>query len=140
VSEGITTDISMKTGHGTILIVDDESMVLEIGTEMVSKMGYRTLAAQNGEEAVALFREQASEIDLVILDLIMPGVSGVDTYDRLKAVNPEVKVLVASGYSIDSQARALMDKGCNGFIQKPYSLETLSKKIDALLCEPVCAN
>jgi PAS domain S-box-containing protein len=137
---GITSDATIKAGQGTILVVDDEAMVLEIATEMVARMGYQVLAAQNGNEAVALLNENHRKIDLVILDLIMPGVSGVDTYDRLKAVDPEGKVLLASGYSIDSQAKALMDKGCNGFIQKPYSLESLSQKIDAILSEPVCPN
>jgi CheY-like chemotaxis protein len=118
------------------LVVDDEELVLEIGTEMISKMGYRTLSAQNGDEALAIVRENPDGIDLVILDLIMPGISGSDTFDGLKKINPGLNVLLASGYSMDSQAKTLMDKGCNGFIQKPYTLEALSRKIDALLkCE-----
>ncbi len=133
VTEGPTREAVIKAGQGTILVVDDEAMVLEIATEMVAKIGYKVLSAQNGNEAVALFNQNCREIDLVILDLIMPGVSGADTYDRLKAVDPEGKVLLASGYSIDSQAKALMDKGCNGFIQKPYTIEALSEKISAVL-------
>jgi DNA-binding NarL/FixJ family response regulator len=70
----------------------------------------------------------------------MPGVSGGDTYDRLKSIDPEVNVLLASGYSIDSQARTLIDKGCNGFIQKPFTLEALSEKIDALLSGSACPD
>jgi signal transduction histidine kinase/CheY-like chemotaxis protein len=140
VTEGLTKDAIIKAGQGTILVVDDEAMVLDIGTEMVSKLGYRTEAALNGEEAVALFQENHNDIDLVILDLIMPGVSGGDTYDRLKSIDPEVNVLLASGYSIDSQARTLIDKGCNGFIQKPFTLEALSEKIDALLSGSACPD
>lgn len=133
---GITAEKTIRFGQGTVLVVDDEELVLEIGTEMISKMGYRTLSAQNGDEALAIVRENPDGIDLVILDLIMPGISGSDTFDGLKKINPGLNVLLASGYSMDSQAKTLMDKGCNGFIQKPYTLEALSRKIDALLkCE-----
>jgi CheY-like chemotaxis protein len=126
-------DATITFGKGTILVVDDEKMVLEIGAEMIGKMGYQTLSARNGDEAVSLYRQRADEIDLVVLDLIMPGSSGSDTFDALRQINAGVKVLLASGYSIDSQAISLMDRGCNGFIQKPYSLEDLSRKIDEIL-------
>ena len=126
-------DATIKFGRGTILVVDDEEMVLEIGTEMIGKMGYQTLSARNGDEAISLYRKSPDNIDLVVLDLIMPGASGSDTFDMLRQINAGVKVLLASGYSIDSQAISLMDRGCNGFIQKPYNLEDLSRKIDEIL-------
>ena len=124
---------AVKFGQETILIVDDEEMVLEVGKEMVAKMGYRVLSAGNGELAVRMFQENPDGIDLVILDLIMPGISGGETFDRLRAIKPDQKILLASGYSIDSQARMLMKKEANGFIQKPYNLETLSQKIRSVL-------
>ncbi len=126
-------DATIKFGKGTILVVDDEEMVLEIGTEMIGKMGYQTRSARNGDEAISLYRKSADDIDLVVLDLIMPGASGSETFDMLRQINAGVKVLLASGYSIDSQAIAVMDRGCNGFIQKPYNLEVLSRKIDEIL-------
>ncbi|MDX2455748.1 response regulator [Desulfosarcina sp.] len=126
-------DATIKFGKGTILVVDDEDMVLEIGTEMIGKMGYQTRSARNGDEAISLYRKSADDIDLVVLDLIMPGASGSETFDMLRQINAGVKVLLASGYSIDSQAIAVMDRGCNGFIQKPYNLEVLSRKIDEIL-------
>jgi CheY-like chemotaxis protein len=131
--DGVKGHETIKFGKGTILVVDDEDMVLEIGTEMIGKMGYQTLAARNGDEAISLYRKSPDDIDLVVLDLIMPGASGSDTFDMLRQINTGVKVLLASGYSIDSQAVALMDRGCNGFIQKPYNLEDLSRKIDEIL-------
>lgn len=133
IPEVVKGDATIKFGKGTILVVDDEEMVLDIGTEMIGKMGYQTLSARNGGEAISVYRKSPDEIDLVVLDLIMPGASGSDTFDMLRQINAGVKVLLASGYSIDSQAIALMDRGCDGFIQKPYNLEDLSRKIDEIL-------
>ncbi|MBC2743372.1 MAG: response regulator [Desulfosarcina sp.] len=132
-SEAFKGDAKIKFGKGTILVVDDEEMILEIGTEMIGRMGYKTISARNGDEAISFYSENPDGIDLVVLDLIMPGTSGSETFERLKQINPGVKVLLASGYSIDSQAMELIDRGCNGFIQKPYNLEDLSRKIDELL-------
>ncbi len=133
IHEGIKGGPNIKFGKGTILVVDDEDMVLEIGTEMIGKMGYKTKSAQNCDEAITQYRDNPDNIDLVVLDLIMPGTSGSETFDMLRQINPRAKVLLASGYSIDSQAMELIDRGCNGFIQKPYSLEDLSRKIDKIL-------
>ena len=133
IPEVVKGDATIKFGKGTILVVDDEEMVLDIGTEMIGKMGYQTLSARNGGEAISVYRQSPDDIDLVILDLIMPGASGSDTFDMLRQINAGVKVLLASGYSIDSQAIALMNRGCDGFIQKPYNLEDLSRKIDEIL-------
>ena len=94
---------------------------------------HSSLSARNGDEAISLYRKNPDDINLVVLDLIMPGASGSDTFDMLRQINTGVKVLLASGYSIDSQAIALMDRGCDGFIQKPYNLEALSRKIDEIL-------
>ena len=69
------------------------------------------------------------KIDLIILDLIMPGISGSDTFDRLREINPNAKVLLSSGYSLTGKAQAIMDRGCNGFLQKPFKLEELSSKV-----------
>ena len=131
--EVIKGDAAIKFGKGTILVVDDEEMVLDIGSEMIGKMGYQAISARNGDEAVSLYRENPDRFDLVVLDLIMPGTSGSETFDKLRQINAGVKVLLASGYSIDRQAIALIDRGCIGFIQKPYNLEDLSRKIDDIL-------
>jgi CheY-like chemotaxis protein len=77
--------------------------------------------------------EKGNEIDLVILDMIMPGISGGETFDRLREIDPDVRVLLSSGYSINGEAKTIMDRGCNGFIQKPFQLGKLSGKIREML-------
>ncbi len=123
----------IKQGSGTILIVDDEEMVLDIGIKVLKKLGYTVLNAKNGLEAVALFQEHGDTINLVILDIVMPDIGGGEVYDRLKEIRPDVKVLLSSGYSIDGQARDIMDRGCDGFIQKPFSMKALSEKLSEIL-------
>lgn len=121
------------SGQGTVLLVDDESMILDVGQSMLEKLGYTVLVAQSGKEALNIYDEQGNMINLVILDLIMPGMGGGEIYDRLKEIDGDVKVLLSSGYSIDGQAKMIIDRGCNGFIQKPFSFNELSIKIkDAL--------
>ncbi|MHB8910131.1 MAG: PAS domain S-box protein [Syntrophales bacterium] len=120
-------------GTETILVADDEEVILEVSTEMLTSLGYRVYAARSGQEALAVFREKRDEIDLIILDMIMPGISGGETFDRLRAVNPSIRVLLSSGYSINGEAKTIMERGCNGFLQKPFHLEKLSGKIREML-------
>lgn len=114
-------------GTETILLVDDEKIVLDVSKEMLESLGYRVYAVGSGQEAVAVYMEKKDEIDLVIMDMIMPGLSGSDTFDQLREIHSEVTVLLASGYSINGQARTIIDRGCSGFIQKPFHLERLSR-------------
>jgi signal transduction histidine kinase/ActR/RegA family two-component response regulator len=116
-------------GTGTILLVDDEEMILSVADEMIQVLGYHVITAKDGQEALDTYREKKDQIDMVILDLIMPGMSGGETFDQLKSLNPGVKVLLSSGYSIDGQASTILKRGCRGFIQKPFSLQELSQKI-----------
>ncbi|OPY79323.1 MAG: Blue-light-activated protein [Syntrophorhabdus sp. PtaU1.Bin153] len=120
----------------TVLLVDDQEMILGVGGEMLKALGYEVFTAQGGEEALAIYREKGDRIDVVILDMIMPRMSGGETYDRLKAVNPDVTVILSSGYSIDGQATEIMARGCNGFIQKPFNIRDLSEKIREVLGRP----
>jgi len=120
-------------GTGTILVVDDEATVLAVSRELLESLGYRIYVAGSGQEAIAVYLEKKEEIELVILDMIMPGISGGETYDRLRAINPEVRVLLSSGYSIDGQAQEILDRGCNGFLQKPFQLSGLSRKLREVL-------
>ena len=124
---------TVLNGSGTILLVDDEDMILEIGAEMLEKMGYEALTAQSGKKAIDVYRKNRERINLVILDMIIPGMNGGETYDRLKKFNPDIKVLLSSGYSIDGEATKIMGRGCNGFIQKPFSIKQLSQKIREIL-------
>ncbi|MFA5180929.1 MAG: PAS domain S-box protein [Syntrophales bacterium] len=120
-------------GMETILLIDDEPVNLEVSGELLESLGYRVYMAGGGQEGLAIFEEKRDEIDLVILDMVMPGISGGETFDRLRATNPKIKVLLCSGYSINGQAQNIMDRGCNGFIQKPYKMNNLSQKIRELL-------
>ncbi len=91
------------------------------------------MTAKSGNAAVELYKAGRDEIDMVILDMIMPDMDGGKTYDRLKEINPDIKVLLSSGYSINGQASEIMLRGCNGFIQKPFNMKDLSQTIRAIL-------
>ncbi len=120
-------------GEGTILIVDDETFITDIGKRLLEPLGYSVLTANTGQDALDLFREHKGDVDLVILDMIMPGLSGGETFDRLRVISSNLKVLLSSGYSMSTQAQEIMDRGCNGFIQKPFQLQEISAKIVELL-------
>ncbi|MBW2311522.1 MAG: PAS domain S-box protein [Deltaproteobacteria bacterium] len=120
-------------GKETILLVDDEEMILKIGRDLLNAMDYKVFTARSGREAVELYKGQKDSIDLVILDMIMPEMGGGQVYDRMKEINPDLKVLLSSGYSIDGQAHEIMERGCDGFIQKPFNLTKLSAKIRDIL-------
>ena len=126
----------VQYGQGTVLLVDDEDAVIDVGLEMLAKLGYRALIARSGQEALGIYRKQRDEIDLVILDMIMPGMGGGEVYNRLKVIDKGVQVLLSSGYSINGQAKEIINRGCNGFIQKPFSLSELSIKIKEVLDGP----
>lgn len=115
-------------GPETILLVDDEPYILDVGVKMLEKMGYAVLKACCGEEAVRIFSDAHQQIDLVILDMILPDIGGEEVFDRLRTVKQDIKVLLASGYSM-GDASAIIDHGCNGFIQKPFGMEKLSHAI-----------
>jgi len=121
------------TGRETILIVDDEPINISVMQEMLEMLHYRVLPAGSGEEAVAIYMEKQKEIDVVILDMVMPGISGGRTFDLLREINPDVGVILASGYSADGEARKIIDRGCWGFIQKPFKLQEFSRKIREVL-------
>jgi len=123
----------LVTGNETILFVDDEPMILQVGCAVLHKLGYTVLEAEGGREAIELYKKKGDAIDLVILDMIMPDMGGREAYDRLKAINPNVKVLLSSGYSIDGQATEILNRGCDAFIQKPFSVKGLSGQIRGIL-------
>lgn len=120
-------------GAGTILFVDDEDMIIDVGCQILEKLGYDILTAGSGKEAIEVYKANKDEIKLVILDMIMPDIGGGETYDKLKKIDPEVKVLLSTGYSINGQASEIMERGCNGFIQKPFNVKQLSLKIRDVL-------
>ena len=125
----------LVTGKGTVLLVDDEEMVLEAGKELLNHLGYEVLLAENGREALELYKKNQDKIDLVLLDMVMPVMGGGEAFDRMKEINTDVKVLLSSGYSIEGEAREILKRGCDAFIPKPFKLEQLSQKLREILDE-----
>jgi two-component system cell cycle sensor histidine kinase/response regulator CckA len=117
----------------TILVIDDEPANLQVTKEILESLQYNVHTASNGNDAVAFYLEYQADIDLILLDMIMPGMSGGETFDRLKQLNPEVRVLLSSGYSLEGQAQDILNRGCLGFIQKPYKIEELADKIQDII-------
>jgi CheY-like chemotaxis protein len=135
IQEIMKTSTEVRKGTGTVLLVDDEAFVLEVGKELLAAMGYRVLAAMDGKEAVEIYRKQPDQIGIVVLDMIMPGMGGGEVFDRLREINPHVKVLLSSGFTIDGEASEILQRGCHGFIQKPFSMKELSGKMKQILGE-----
>ena len=123
----------IERGHETLLLLDDEAMILDVGQEILKELGYAVLIARGGKEAIEIYEENKDTVDVVILDMIMPGMGGGETYDRLKKISPDIKVLLSSGYSIDGQAQEILDRGCDGFIQKPFNVKELSQEVRKIL-------
>ncbi|MGB5421147.1 MAG: PAS domain S-box protein [Desulfobacterales bacterium] len=116
-------------GAGTVLLVDDEEIIIAVGSQMLRRLGYGVLTAAGGREALQKCKRHHARISLVILDLIMPDLGGAETCTLLKAVNPDLKILLSSGYSFNGNSSDIVKSGCDGFIQKPFDLNTLSQKI-----------
>jgi CheY-like chemotaxis protein len=133
ITEPQATDEEILKGRETVLLVDDEKIIIDVGTQLLHRLGYKVIVARGGKEALDIYEENQDDIDLVILDMIMPDMSGGDTYDKLKEINPSIRVLLASGYSISGQAQAILDRGCKAFIQKPFNLGELSRKVREVL-------
>jgi PAS domain S-box-containing protein len=116
-------------GAETVLLVDDEDMIIDVCKAMLEKLGYRVVVANGGAQAIDVIRQKGADIDLVILDLIMPGMDGGAVFERIRDIMPAMPVILSSGYAINGQATRIMQKGCNGFIQKPFNFYALSEKI-----------
>ena len=100
------------------------------GSEWISNCFYNV---KNAKEAIKIYKKNQTKIDIVVLDMIMPGMGGGETYDMLKQINPNIKVILSSGYSVEGQASEIIKRGCNGFIQKPFHMKKLSKKITEVM-------
>jgi DNA-binding NtrC family response regulator len=123
----------MKDEKRTILIVDDEEMVLDVEALMLERMGFKTLKANSSQKAYQLYRDKKDNIDLVILDMIMPGDNGAVIYKKLKRINSGIRVLISSGFWKDINVREILSDGRNSFIQKPFKFAEFNKKIDSIL-------
>jgi CheY-like chemotaxis protein len=126
----------VQTAHNspeTVLLVDDEDFILKVGSQILQELGYKVMTASSGKEALEIFSENKEGIDLVVLDMIMPGMGGGETFDGIKALKMDAKVLLSSGYSIMGEASDILRRGCQGFIQKPFSMKSFSEKLREIL-------
>lgn len=119
--------------HETILVVDDEAVVMEVTREILQILGYRVLTAWSGTEAIECYTSCEEKVDLVILDMMLSGLGGGETFDRLKSIDPFVKVILSTGCNLAGQASMIMARGCNGYIQKPFRMQELSQKVREVL-------
>ncbi len=124
---------SLLYGKETVLVVDDEEMVVKVTKDMLAGLGYRVLTARSGPEALKIFESTAKGIDLVLLDMIMPEMNGEQTFEKLKEIRPDVRVILCSGYSLNGQAAGIMAKGCRAFLQKPFLISGLSRVVREVL-------
>lgn len=120
-------------GLGTILVADDEDDVREVVSAMLRSFGYRVLEARNGVEAVELFRERHREITLVLLDLMMPWMTGDRAFAEMRRICPWVRALLASGYDESERIREIVAEGFQGFLQKPFRRRELGQKVEEIL-------
>ncbi len=120
-------------GKGTILLVDDEESLIALGARMLEHLGFTVLTAAEGLQAVELYRQRGKEIDLVLMDLTMPHMDGAEAFDELRRLNPDVRVVLASGYSHEDVASRFAGKGLAGVLQKPYTLAKLRESLAGMM-------
>ena len=125
----------MKDEKRTVLIVDDEKLVLDVEALMLQKMGFNTIKASSPEKAYQIYEVEKDNIDLVVLDMIMPGENGAEAYQKLKKIRPDIKVLISSGFWCDTHVNEILSDRKNSFIQKPFKFEELNEKVDSILSE-----
>lgn len=125
-----------KTGTGKILVVDDEKFVLSLSKDLLKRLGYNVILADNGDKAVEIYKKNIHQIDLVLLDIIMPGKDGIETFQTLKKINPHIKVLFFSGFNKNNKLKEILEEGKVGFIEKPFNMKMLSDALNKLLGGP----
>jgi CheY-like chemotaxis protein len=117
----------------TILLIDDEEIVINISAMMLKRLGYKVLKAHSGYEGLQLFEENKSKIDLIISDFEMPKMNGKEVMDKLRKMDPQIKVMLSSGALTDADEKEVMNEGFNGFIKKPYNMNTLCVKMAEIM-------
>lgn len=127
--------VSIWSGCGTVLLVDDEKSLRVVGTKMLETLGFNVLIASDGLEAVEIYRQRQKDIDLVLLDLTMPRMDGAQAFSKLCELNPEIRVILASGYSEEDVSSSFAGKGLAGVLQKPYTLSKLRELLAGIRCE-----
>ncbi len=120
----------VASGSGTVLVIDDELLLRELAENMLTQAGYKVLKAESGSAGIDMFKKYSREIDVILLDLVMPGINGRETFTELKNIRPDIKILMTSGFAHDSRIDEVLSMGAVGFVQKPYTLQILTKEIE----------
>jgi len=123
----------LQKGSETVLLVDDEEEIINVGKNFLEKLGYKPMTARNGLEAVEIFRRYKDEISLVVLDLIMPKMSGKQAFAEIKNIQENAKILISTGHVIDDKIEGFLNQGCHGFLQKPFSLNEFARTLRTIL-------
>ena len=137
VDEAPETDDDLTTGvprgTETILFVDDDEENLTVGRKILAGLGYQVYIARDGKTSLEIYTAMGEQIDMVVLDYVMPGIGGREVFEALRRLDPDVRVLLSSGYSSNNQVAHMLDQGCKGFIQKPYDAGRMARKIREIL-------
>jgi DNA-binding NtrC family response regulator len=123
----------IRGGKECILLAEDEEVIREMSQMGLESKGYTVLTAPDGATALSTFRERQDDIDLVIADMVMPVISGPELFQRIKEIDPGVRVIVSSGYSHDQEGRRMLRHGCLGYLQKPYTMDSLNQLVRCVL-------
>jgi two-component system, cell cycle sensor histidine kinase and response regulator CckA len=118
-----------RCGSGTILVVEDEELVADLARDILQRFGYSVLVVNNGREAIDLYRQRSRDIAAVVLDMIMPEMDGCEVFQRLRAVNPQVRVIVSTGCDRAPDIDAMLQQGAAGFLQKPFRIAELAEAV-----------
>jgi CheY-like chemotaxis protein len=113
-----------------IMVVEDEQMVANLARDILLRFGYRVLVVNSGREAIDLYRKRTQDIAAVVLDMVMPEMDGGEVFRRLRAVNPDVKVVVSTGCEQASEVDELLQQGAMGFVQKPFRITELADAVN----------
>jgi CheY-like chemotaxis protein len=134
-TEAVSSSEPVLKGTETVLLVDDELKVLDICERFLKTLGYSVLTAKTGWEALQIYEGNKTNIDIVVIDMIMPEMNGRDLFDQLRTIDPSLRALVSTGYSVEGEVSELIRRGCKGYIQKPFSIKLLAKEIRRILNE-----
>jgi len=119
-----------ETTTGTVLIIDDEEIIRQLGSKILERAGYKVIISSSGDEGLELYHQHHEEIDVAILDISMPGLNGIETMLKIKEEFPEARILISTGHSIDSNLAGYIEQGMCDILQKPYRAQQLTAKIN----------
>jgi len=120
-------------GSPNVLVIDDDETVRNVTTALLENLGYKVLCAESGAEGIDLYKTHQQEIDLIMLDLVMPEMNGEETFSNLRKIDPDATVLIISGFDAEESVAGLIEAGAAGFLQKPFHLNPLAKALQRAL-------